>query len=176
MQDVSLSIPALSLITLMIPAAILLLFFSSLFCIFLLVSCGLSTININNLGNCLLLLKSIPVLLLLSAGPGPKCCYDGDQTKETKWNEDRGKQAPHPSAPCEFSGDAQSLRNTSTKCHWNPFFHRYPTYVLPSWCWQNLASVQEPHKVHPSRQSCSDTGKGDWQWKIHHPVPLQLLT
>lgn len=75
----------------------LLLFSSPLSCLFLPMPCGLSTISINNLGNCLLLLKSIPVLLLLSAGPEPEKCCDGVQMKQRKWNGSRREQnlSPH---------------------------------------------------------------------------------
>lgn len=94
--------PVLSLITLMVPAPSS-WFSSSLFCVFCLVSSGLSTLSINNLGNCLLLLKSI-LLLLLSAGPRPKNRCDGAQMKQAKGNESRGKQVLHSSPPYEFRG------------------------------------------------------------------------
>lgn len=161
MQDKSLSIPVLSLITLMIPAAILLLFFSSLFCVFLLVSCGLSTININNLGNCLLLLKSIPVLLLLSAGPGPKSCYDGDQTKETKWNENRGKQAPHPSAPCEFRWGCSKPKKHFTRFQLKSLF----SIGLPYMCYHPGAGriwlqCKSPTRSIPQGKAAQTLAKG----------------
>lgn len=117
--------------SLMVPAAILLLFFSSFFWIFLFVSCGLSAININNLGNCLLLLKSIPVLLLLSAGPGPKNRYDGAQTKQVKCNESRGDQALRLHHPVKLDGSAQSLRNPSTEFWLKSFlFQSSPTRAM----------------------------------------------
>lgn len=173
----SLSVPVLCLITLMVPATILLLFYTSFFCIFLLVSCGLSTININNLGNCLLLLTPIPVLLLLSAGPGPKNRYDRTQTKQAKWNESRGKRALHPSPPHEFRWGCPNPKKHEHQIP-VPFFFKALPHMLWSWCWKNSASMQKPQKVHATHNAkpLGYRQMGLTQWEIHRSVPLRVFT
>lgn len=126
-------------------------------------SWGLSTVNINNSGNSLLLLKSIPVLLLLlSAGPGPKNRYDEAQMKQAKWNESRGKKAVHPSAPHEFKQGCPK-----PKKHENQIPVESPPFSPV--CYRPGAGRSQPQcrspvrSMLPPRQSCLDTGKWDWR-------------
>lgn len=148
-------LPGPALFTLMVPAAVLLIASSSSFCAFLPVPCGLSTININNLGNCLLLLKSIPVLLQLSAGLGlgPRNAVTGpkqNKRNEMKAEEKRISIIHHPT---NLGGDAQSLRNMSTKFQLKSLpFQSSPMGGLWPCCWKKPALQQEPHKAHAKSQ------------------------